>query len=74
MKNFIIIFSLLLISACGKSGDETSSTSAQNDVSVSDSNSTGYNKIDWQTMDTDQDGYVSPEEMVNHYNSTGVYK
>tara|TARA_Y100000589_G_C27021651_1_gene575174 strand:- start:34 stop:231 length:198 start_codon:yes stop_codon:yes gene_type:complete len=33
-----------------------------------------YNKIDWGKMDTNNDGYVSPEEMKDHYKKVGVYK
>jgi hypothetical protein len=78
LKKILVIFSILIISACGKTGDNDSSTSSvsSDDTvdSVAASNESGYNQIDWQTMDADKDGYVSPEEMVNHYNSTGVYK
>ena len=74
MKRFLVILSFFIISACGKSGDvdTTASTDSAGD-SASASSASGYNKIDWQTMDADQDGYVSPEEMKNHYNNTGVY-
>ena len=77
LKKLLVIFSILLISACSKSSDNDSSTnSASTDSSAettSSSSSSGYDKIEWQTMDANQDGYVSPEEMVDHYNSTGVY-
>ena len=33
-----------------------------------------YNKIDWGKMDTNNDGYVSPQEMKDHYKKVGVYK
>ena len=70
MKRFLVILSFFIISACGKSGDvdTTASTDSAGD-SASASSASGYNKIDWQTID----GYVSPEEMKNHYNNTGVY-
>lgn len=78
MKKLLVIFSILIISACGKSSDDDASPSSvssdDTNESIASINSSGYNQIDWQTMDADKDGYVSPEEMVNHYNSTGVYK
>ena len=77
MKKLLVIFSILLISACGKSSDNDSSTnpvsSDSNAETTTSSNSSGYDKIEWQTMDADKDGYVSPEEMVDHYNNAGVY-
>ncbi|GIR49277.1 MAG: hypothetical protein CM15mP58_13740 [Burkholderiaceae bacterium] len=33
---------------------------------------TGYDKIEWQNMDSDQDGSVSPDEMKQHYKDEGV--
>ncbi len=33
-----------------------------------------YDKIDWNAMDTNKDGYISPQEMVDHYKKAGVYK
>ena len=33
-----------------------------------------YNKIDWAKMDSNNDGYVSPKEMKDHYKKAGVYK
>ena len=33
-----------------------------------------YNKIDWGKMDKNNDGYVSPKEMKDHYKKVGVYK
>ena len=33
-----------------------------------------YNKIDWKKMDSNNDGYVSPKEMKDHYKKAGVYK
>ena len=73
LKKLLLIFSILLISACSKSGDNDTSTNSVTAEATPTSSSTGYNKIEWQTMDADKDGYVSPDEMVNHYNSTGVY-
>ena len=72
MKRFLVIISFFIISACGKSGD-VDTTAASSSDTASGGTASGYNKIDWQTMDADQDGYVSPEEMVNHYNNTGIY-
>jgi hypothetical protein len=33
-----------------------------------------YNKIDWNKMDSNKDGYVTPKEMKDHYKKAGVYK
>ena len=33
-----------------------------------------YNKIEWAKMDSNNDGYVSPKEMKDHYKKAGVYK
>jgi hypothetical protein len=33
-----------------------------------------YNKIDWAKMGSNNDGYVSPKEMKDHYKKAGVYK
>ena len=33
-----------------------------------------YNKIDWAKMDSNNDGYISPKEMKEHYKKAGVYK
>ena len=33
-----------------------------------------YSKIDWQKMDSNKDGYDSPEEMKDLYTKAGVYK
>ena len=38
------------------------------------STSFAYNKIDWAKMDSNNDGYVSPKEMKDHYKQAGVYK
>ena len=77
MKKILVIFSILIFSACGKSSDSdnipNSVISNNKTKTVASSESTEYNKIDWQSMDVDKDGYVSPEEMVNHYKNTGVY-
>ena len=32
-----------------------------------------YDKIDWGKMDSNNDGYVSPKEMKEHYKKVGVY-
>ena len=78
MKKLLILFFILVISACGQSNDGDSSDSSKETSdpaeSVASSNSSGYEQIDWQSMDVDKDGYVSPDEMVNHYNTKGVYK
>ena len=77
MKKILLIFSILIISACSKSSDNDSSTNPANTGSSNDTatetSSSGYDKIEWQSMDSDKDGYISPEEMVEHYNNTGVY-
>ncbi|RZP23148.1 MAG: hypothetical protein EVA26_01935 [Burkholderiaceae bacterium] len=67
MRQLLIIFSLLILVSCG----EKATTSSNESVS---SSSTGYNKIEWQNMDSDQDGSVSPDEMKQHYKDEGVYK
>ena len=41
---------------------------------VREFNSFAYNKIDWAKMDSNNDGYVSPKEMKDHYKKAGVYK
>ena len=33
-----------------------------------------YDKIEWQQMDKNKDGYISPKEMKDHYNKEGIYK
>ena len=33
-----------------------------------------YDKIEWQKMDKNKDGYISPKEMKDHYNKEGIYK
>ena len=38
------------------------------------STASAYNKIDWGKMDANNDGYVSPKEMKDHYKKVGVYK
>ena len=76
LRQLLIIFSLLLLVSCGdkattSSGDSVSSSSSS---ASSASSSTGYDKIEWQNMDSDQDGSVSPDEMKQHYKNEGVYK
>ena len=73
LRQLLIIFSLLLLVSCG----DKATTSSNDSVSSSSSNSsssTGYDKIEWQNMDSDQDGSVSPDEMKQHYKDEGVYK
>ena len=33
-----------------------------------------YSKIEWQKMDANKDGSISPKEMTDHYKKAGVYK
>ena len=70
LRQLLIIFSLLILVSCG----EKATTSSNDSVSSSSSSSTGYDKIEWQNMDSDQDGSVSPDEMKQHYKDEGVYK
>ena len=70
LKQLLIIFSLLLLVSCGDKATTSSSDSSSSNLS----SSTGYNKIEWQSMDADQDGSVSPDEMKQHYKDEGVYK
>jgi hypothetical protein len=77
LKKLLVLFTIIFISACGQStNNDTASSSVEPEnttESVASSNSSGYEKIDWQSMDADKDGYVSPDEMVDHYNKKGVY-
>ncbi len=70
MRQLLIIFSLLLLVSCG----DKATTSSETPVSSDASNTTGYNKIEWQKMDADKDGSVSPDEMKQHYKDEGVYE
>ena len=70
LRQLLIIFSLLILASCG----DKATTSSNDSVSSSSSSSTGYDKIEWQNMDSDQDGSVSPDEMKQHYKDEGVYK
>ena len=54
-------------------GDNTT-TSSEAPVTSDASNSAGYDKIEWQNMDSDKDGSVSPDEMKQHYKDEGVYE
>ena len=36
-------------------------------MNVREFNAFAYNKIDWAKMDSNNDGYVSPKEMKDHY-------
>ena len=79
LRQLLIIFSLLLLVSCGdkattSSSDSSSSSSSSASSASSSSSSTGYDKIEWQSMDSDQDGSVSPDEMKQHYKDEGVYK
>ena len=47
--------------------------STENTATSSNDSSNVYNKIEWQNMDVDQDGSVSPKEMKDHYQEKGVY-
>ncbi len=67
MKQLLLIFFLLLFYGCGDKSI-TSSTSTENTV-----RSNSYNKIEWQKMDADQDGSISPKEMKDHYQEKGIY-
>ena len=70
LRQLLIIFSLLLLVSCG----DKASTTPETAVSSESSTSTGYDKIEWQNMDADQDGSVSPDEMKQHYKDEGIYK
>ena len=76
LRQLLIIFSLLLLVSCGDKATTSSSDSSTSSTSSSSSSSssTGYDKIEWQSMDSDQDGSVSPDEMKQHYKDEGVYK
>ena len=73
LRQLLIIFSLLILASCGDKAT-TSSNDSVSSSSGSSSSSTGYDKIEWQSMDSDQDGSVSPDEMKQHYKDEGVYK
>jgi len=30
--------------------------------------------VDWNAMDANKDGYITPQEMVDHFKKVGVYK
>ena len=30
--------------------------------------------VDWGAMDANKDGYITPQEMVDHFKKIGVYK
>ncbi len=30
--------------------------------------------VDWTSMDANKDGYITPQEMVDHFKKIGVYK
>ena len=70
LRQLLIIFSLFILASCG----DKATTSSNDSVSSSASSTTGYDKIEWQNMDSDQDGSVSPDEMKQHYKDEGVYK
>ena len=70
MRQLLIIFSLLLLVSCGDKATTSSETPSSSDAG----NSAGYNKIEWQKMDADKDGSVSPDEMKQHYKDEGVYE
>ena len=76
LRQLLIIFSLLLLVSCGDKATTSSndSVSSSSSSSASSSSSTGYDKIEWQSMDSDKDGSVSPDEMKQHYKDEGVYK
>jgi hypothetical protein len=70
LRQLLINFSLLILASCG----DKATTSSSDSVSSSSSSTAGYDKIEWQNMDADQDGSVSPDEMKQHYKDEGVYK
>ena len=70
LRQLLVIFSLILLIGCG----DKATTSSDAPVSASSGSSTGYDKIEWQKMDSDKDGSVSPDEMKQHYKDEGVYK
>ena len=73
LRQLLIIFSLLILVSCGDKAT-TSSNDSVSSSSSSSGDSTGYNKIEWQKMDADKDGSVSPDEMKQHYKDEGIYK
>ena len=66
MKKISVIFFTACLWGCGQSSDPK--------TQANETNPNGYNKIEWQAMDADKDGSVSPEEMKEHYKEKGVYK
>ena len=72
VKQIIIIFSILFVYGCGDKST-ISLKSTENTATSSNDSSNVYNKIEWQNMDVDQDGSVSPKEMKDHYQEKGVY-
>lgn len=77
LRQLLIIFSLLILASCGDKATTSSNdsvSSGSDSVSSSSNSTTGYDKIEWQNMDSDQDGSVSPDEMKQHYKDEGVYK
>ena len=72
VKQLFIIFFLLLFYGCWDKSI-TPSTSTENTANSSNDSSNSYNKIEWQKMDANQDGSVSPKEMKDHYREKGVY-
>ena len=72
VKQLFIIFFLLLFYGCGDKSI-TASISTEDTARSSNDSSNSYNKIEWQNMDANQDGSVSPKEMRDHYREKGVY-
>ena len=62
-----------MLVSCGEKATTSSNESVSSSSSDS-SGSTGYDKIEWQNMDADKDGSVSPDEMKQHYKDEGVYE